>query len=84
MQPVHLTRRDVVHAHELIAAAHRIVNFAVIKDGSLAVDVPLQQKAHWYVASFCARILDLQRDPGGLVQGFVDLDFGCSTILLGQ
>ena len=26
----------------------------------------------------------LQRDPGGLVQGFVDLNLGCSTILLGQ
>ena len=26
----------------------------------------------------------IQRDPGGLAQGFVDLDLGCSTILLGQ
>ena len=26
----------------------------------------------------------LQRDPGGLAQGFVDLDLGCFTILLGQ
>ena len=29
-------------------------------------------------------LLLLQRDPGGLAQGFVDLDLGCSTILLGQ
>ena len=26
----------------------------------------------------------VQRDPGGLAQGFVDLDLGCSTILIGQ
>ena len=26
----------------------------------------------------------VQRDPGGLAQGFVDLDLGCSTILLLQ
>ena len=26
----------------------------------------------------------VQRDPGGLAQGFVDLDLGCSTILPGQ
>ena len=26
----------------------------------------------------------LQRDPGGLAQGFVDLDLGCSTIQIGQ
>ena len=28
--------------------------------------------------------LFVQRDPGGLAQGFVDLDLGCPTILLGQ
>ena len=26
----------------------------------------------------------IQRDPGGLAQGFVDLYLGCSTILIGQ
>ena len=26
----------------------------------------------------------VQRDPGGLAQGFADLDLGCYTILLGQ
>ena len=26
----------------------------------------------------------VQGDPSGLAQGFVDLDFGCSTILIGQ
>ena len=30
------------------------------------------------------RLEYIQRDPGGLAQGFVDLDLGCSTILLGQ
>ena len=28
--------------------------------------------------------LSVQRDPGGLAQGFVDLDLGCFTNLLGQ
>ena len=41
MQPVHLLGRDVVHAHEVIAAADRIFHGAIIKDGSFAVDVPL-------------------------------------------
>ena len=40
------------------------------------------------VAHFYAEVVDLrssiQGDPSGLAQGFVDLDLGCSTILIGQ
>ena len=32
----------------------------------------------------CTVAAFVQRDPGDLAQGFVDLDLGCSTILIGQ
>ena len=45
-------------------------------------DLPGKLPCHTFLNSF--KLIHIQHDPCGLAQGFVDLDLGCSTILIGQ
>ena len=76
--------RHVLVCCKTLLSSYPLVQCAAVSTHSLVMRVPPQNHLLIMDKTGFGHEMQLQGDPSGLAQGFVDLDLGCSTILIGQ